>query len=122
MATARKAAEPPAEEISGEEPGGGSETIDKGDVRKMIREELAAFFGEAEAPGPEEAGVPEEKLETPKEPQTLRQIEEFAEAIVRKAQDVLSPPPKEDKNDKAEPERPPAPRNRLREFVWGSAE
>ncbi len=114
MTAARKTAEP-SEEAPPEEPGGAPETIDKATLKEAILEVLA----ELEAPGPEELGIPEEKLDKPEGPQTLRQIEEAAERIVRAAQEKLVPPKKEEKDEKAEPERPPQPANRLREFIWG---
>lgn len=115
MSPPRKTAEPPEETEAPEEPKSSLSDDDKGWIRQEIRDAL----GEILAPGPEEVGIPEKKLEEPEEPTTTRQIEAAAEKVVRAAQAMLKPPEKEKDDDTPEPERPPAPANKLRDWLWG---
>jgi hypothetical protein len=114
----RQKAEPPGEETSTGEPGEPKDT-EETHIRQIVREELHNFLEELGHPGPEEAGIPEDKLEAPEEPKTLRQIEEMAERVVRKAQEMLSPPEKEKPAEaRAEPEREPEAHIPWREKLW----
>jgi hypothetical protein len=113
-----KAAEPSGEETKAEEPDGEAKSGLSEQDRGWIREEIRGALDELLAPGPEEAGIPEDKLEKPEAPRTQSQIEDMAEKVVKKAMEVLSPP-KEEKEEKPEPERPPKVSNPIRKFLWG---
>ncbi len=111
MATARKPAEPPEAREDPWEPGGDAKSTDKAELKALILEVL----GELDDPGEPEIEAEPEK---PEGPQTFRQIEEAAERIVRRAQEMLSPPPKEKAEDTPEPERAPEPHTTWREKLW----
>jgi len=117
MATARKTAEAPEDGDGPGDPSGPEDGLTKDDVRSMIREELTSFFGELEAPGPEEAGVPEKKLEAPT---TQREVEDHAWESVKRALSIVDPLIKEKAEPKAAaPETAPSTVSKLRKFMWG---